>query len=308
MTKKKIDILGLGAVAVDDLLFVGSYPEPETKVPVKSRDRQCGGLTGTALVAASRLGSLCAYAGTLGDDDLSRFVLDVFRREKVDTGSAVIRPEYRPFHSTIIVDTSRRTRTILYTTNGVLGAHPDLPAKDLIRSAKVLFVDHVGADGMIRAARIARSAGIPVVADYERTDIPRLEELLDLADHLIMSRKFAAAIAGRNDPADMVEYFWTTDRDTVAVTDGEHGCWYRTRMEPGSVRHQGAYRVTIVDTTGCGDVFHGAYASVLARGLTAQDRIRFAAAAAALKATRPGGQAGIPDRSTVEKFLKQQGE
>jgi sugar/nucleoside kinase (ribokinase family) len=60
-----------------------------------------------------------------------------------------------------------------------------------------------------------------------------------------------------------------------------------------------------VDTTGCGDVFHGAYASALARGLSLAERVRFAAAAAALKATRPGGQAGIPTRPEVEAFLQE---
>jgi len=67
--------------------------------------------------------------------------------------------------------------------------------------------------------------------------------------------------------------------------------------------YQPAYRVQVMDTTGCGDVFHGAYASALVRGLELPERIRFASAAAALKATQPGGQAGIPSRAAVEEFL-----
>jgi sugar/nucleoside kinase (ribokinase family) len=62
-----------------------------------------------------------------------------------------------------------------------------------------------------------------------------------------------------------------------------------------------------VDTTSCGDVFHGAYASALAWGLGLDERVRLACAAAALKATRPGGQAGIPTRAAVESFLQGQG-
>ncbi len=69
------------------------------------------------------------------------------------------------------------------------------------------------------------------------------------------------------------------------------------------VRHQPAFPVEVVDTTGCGDVFHGAYASALAEGLDLPVRVRLAAAAAALKATQPGGQAGIPSRGKVEAFL-----
>jgi sulfofructose kinase len=62
-----------------------------------------------------------------------------------------------------------------------------------------------------------------------------------------------------------------------------------------------------VDPTGCGDVFHGAYAATLAQGLDLVERIRWASAAAALKATRAGGQAGIPARTAVEEFLLKSG-
>jgi sulfofructose kinase len=60
----------------------------------------------------------------------------------------------------------------------------------------------------------------------------------------------------------------------------------------------------VVDTTGCGDVFHGAYAAALARGLDLAGRVRFASAAAALKAMRAGAQAGIPTRAAVEEFIR----
>src|SRR5438094_7047577 len=100
------DILGLGCVAVDDLLYIDSYPVPDAKVAIHRHDRQCGGLAATALVAASRLGSTCAYAGTLGDDELSVFVRERFREEGVDTSLVRHRPNARPIHSYIIVDES----------------------------------------------------------------------------------------------------------------------------------------------------------------------------------------------------------
>jgi sulfofructose kinase len=88
----------------------------------------------------------------------------------------------------------------------------------------------------------------------------------------------------------------------VALTCGAEGCWF---LERGSsaVRHLPAFRVNAVDTTGCGDVFHGAYAAALARGLEVRECLRFATAAAALKATRHGGQAGIPTRRQVRTLL-----
>lgn len=299
----KIEILGLGCVAVDDLLYVEQYPPPESKVLVTHRERQCGGLTGTALVAAARLGSRCAYAGRLGDDEASQFVRSTLAREGVDLSYLRRDPDISPIHSTVIVDTSTRTRTVLADIRRAAGASIDCPAEEVIRSTRVLYVDHYGIEGMIRAAMIARAAGIGVVADLERDDWPGFHELLALVDHLIVPREFAWKLTGRQDPATAVQALWTDQRAVVVVTCGADGCYFRSAGED-AVHHHPAFAVEVVDSTGCGDVFHGAYASALARGLAAKERIRFASAAAALKATQPGGQAGIPNWPAVMQFLQ----
>lgn len=297
------DVLGLGSVAVDDLLYVDAYPPAETKVRIRRRERQGGGLTATALVAAARAGARCAYAGILGDDDDSRYVLDNFARENIDVGQVVRRDGVRPIHSTIIVDETAHTRTIFFDLQGTVGADAAHPPAAVIEASRVLFVDHYGIEGMIRAARIARSAGVPVVADLERDEWPGFNELLALVDHLIVSRDFASKRTGESEPAAAVQKLWSAARRTVVVTCGSDGCWFREAGE-SSPRHQPAFLVQTVDTTGCGDVFHGAYAAALARGLDLEARIRFASAAAALKAKQRGAQAGIPSRSAIDAFLK----
>jgi sugar/nucleoside kinase (ribokinase family) len=293
-------------VAVDDLLVVPSYPLPETKVRLRRRERQCGGLTGTALVAATRLGARCAFAGVLGDDEDSRFVVECFGREGIDTTHLLRRPGARPIHSTVIVDEGAHTRTVLFDLAGSVGAESDHPPDEVIRAARVLYVDHYGIEGMTRAARVARAAGVPVVADLERDEWPGFHGLLALVDHLIVGRAFAEKLTGAADPAAAVDRLWRDDRRAVVVTCGADGCWYRGDARPGP-RRQPAFLVEVVDTTGCGDVFHGAYAAALAQGMDLPGRIRFASAAAAIKATRYGGQAGIPTRAAVEAFLQERG-
>ncbi len=297
------DILGLGCVAVDDLLYVAAFPPADAKMPIRRYERQCGGLAATALVAAARLGSKCAYAGTLGEDELSQFVFQRLHDEGVNTSLIRHREDAKPIHSFIVVDETEQTRTILYDLKGVYGAEPGWPEPDLIRSARVLFVDHFGVEGMIWAARIAREAGIPVVADLENDSMPQFPDLLALVDHLIVSFEFAKKLTGETDPAAAAGRLWRHDRQAVVVTCGAHGCWYIDARSVSDRCHQPAFPVQVVDTTGCGDVFHGAYASALVRGLKLPERIRFASAAAAIKATQPGGQAGIPNRKAVEEFL-----
>ena len=300
--KTNYDVLGLGCTAVDDILYVPAYPAPDTKVEVRQRERHCGGLTATALVAAVRMGARAAFAGTLGDDEHSRFVMETMEREGIHTRHVVRRKGAGPIRSVIVVDETRRTRNIFYDTTGGLGAHPKLPAREIIQSARVLLVDRFGIPGMIRAARVARAADIPVVGDFESSHLPRFGELLALVDHLILSESFARKITGRPSARAAARALCLADRRAVVITCGAKGCWY---LQPGmaSAKHLPAFRVEAVDTTGCGDVFHGAYAAALARGASLQERLHVASTAAALKATQHGGQAGIPSRHKVASFL-----
>ena len=299
-----IDVLGLGAVAVDDILYLDEYPRPDTKMAIRKRERHAGGMAGTALVAARRMGCTCAYAGSLGSDELSGLIIRNFVTEQVSVEHLVRAEGTRPFHSTILVDTRATTRTILYEADNVVGADPCLPADAVIRSARVLLVDHVGLVGMVRAARIARAAGIPVVADLERDPGPPFAELLSLADHLILPFEFAHRITGCADGAGIVRALWREDRAAVVVTKSGEGSWCLSAEEPGTVYHQPSFAVPEVDTNGCGDVFHGVYAAGLVSGMSGALRIRFASAVAACKATRPGGQQGIPSRVEAEQFIR----
>jgi sulfofructose kinase len=300
-----IDVLGLGAVAVDDLLFLSEFPHPDSKMAIERHERHAGGLAGTALVAAQRMGRSCAYAGTLGEDELSRFILDGFTAEGVSVRHLVRRAGCPPFHSTILVDTGTKTRTILYDGQGVVGADPELPAEGVIRSARVLLVDHVGLPGMVRAAGIARASGVPVVADLERDAGALFAKLLALVDHLILPLDFAQRISGADDGPAIVRALWAEGRAAVIVTGSAEGSWYLTSEEPGRVFHQPAFHVEVVDTNGCGDVFHGVYAAGLSEGMGASERIRFAAGVAALKATHSGGQKGIPLRADADRFFRE---
>jgi sugar/nucleoside kinase (ribokinase family) len=294
-------VLGVGCASVDDLIYIDAYPGANAKARVRESVRHFGGLTSTALVAAARLGSRCAFAGVLGEDDLSEAVVEQLRREGVGVSAVRRRPDARPVHSVIVVGEAGETRNIFFSLEGVIAAEPGWPDAELIRSAKVLFVDYVGVEGSISAATLAREAGIPVVADIEDEPSPAIEKLVSLVDHLVLSDEFAARLTGLSDPAAMVDRLWSDDRETVVVTVGVRGSWRRSTGDLAP-RHQSAYRVEVVDTTGCGDVFHGAYASALARGLDPAARVSFASAAAALKATKRGAQPGIPTRAAVEAF------
>lgn len=301
----QFDIVGIGCVAVDDLLYVDVFPPEDVKCQIRRSERQCGGLTGTALVAAAKLGGKCAFAGSLGFDDLSRVVEENFVSQGIDVSGVVRLPEVKPIHAAIVVAEDRHTRNIFFDASAPIGAPPSGPDPGLIHKSRVLFIDDYGLAGNIKAAEIARSSGVPVVADFERDDAPAFAALQERVDHLVLSEGFARRITGAPTAASAVGALWNESRAAVVVTCGAEGAWYRGSRDV-KPEHSPAFRVKVVDTTGCGDVFHGAYALALARGKDIEFRVRFASAAAALKAGRPGGQTGAPTADEVAALLQEE--
>ena len=305
-----IDIIGLGCAAVDDVLFVDAYPPADAKSKVVGRERFCGGLTATALVAATRLGSRCAYAGLLGQDELSAFVRRELAREGVDLSLTRVVKGGRPVHATIIVDDIHGTRNIFFDVDDVAEAPPNWPPQDCIPHVRAVFVDHFHLPAQVLLAKRANECGVPVIADLECTDLHLLDDLISLVDHLIVSECFACQFTGKGKPSDAALALWKPGRAAVVVTCGDEGCWWVASSEVSdssrrpALQYQPAFTVHALDTTGCGDVFHGAYASELLRGHDIATAVRFASAAAALKATRRGGQAGAPIRSEVDLFME----
>jgi ribokinase len=126
-------------------------------------------------------------------------------------------------------------------------------------------------------------------------------DLLPLIDHLVVSEKFALQAGGGNEPRRALEKLLRHGAQAVTVTVGERGS--HTLSREGEEFHQQAFPMDAVDTTGCGDVFHGGYIYGLLQGWELRRTVRFAAACAALKTRALGGRTAIPTLAEVEAFL-----
>ena len=303
MDNRHYDLVGFGIAAVDDIVHLPGFPERDSKVPITRIERHGGGQSTTALITAARQGLRCVYGGLLGDNDLSEFTRTALRCDQVEVEPKANYPEARPYYSIVLVDTSTGERTLLYSTSGVRGPGPEDISEELISHSRMLFVDQLGPAGTLCACRLARKWGTQIVADFERAGDDLILQAIPLIDHLIVPLRLARELTGYADAPAAATELARTRRICTAVTDGSRGCWF---IEQGNdVVHQPSLPVEVVDTTGCGDVFHGAYAAAILLEMSPADAIRYAAAAAALKATRPGAQQGIPNRAVVEAFLSQ---
>jgi sulfofructose kinase len=300
---KTIDVLGLGSLAVDDVLYVPEYPRPDTKIRATRRVQRCGGLTGTALAAAAKLGATCAYAGRFGTDSNSILIRDALNQAGVSTEHAAVSGNFSVGASTIII--SPGARTIFTSPAGETGAGDSHPSHEVILASKVLLVDHHGIQGGIRAAQIARANGIRVVGDFERLDSAALFSLMSLTTDLILSETFAIAISSTRSISDAVHWLRQGFDGNIVLTAGSAGTWFSLAGMKG-IQFCPAIEVVAVDTLGCGDVFHGAFAACLAFGMETAECIRIATRAAGLKAARSGGWENLP--TLVEVTAKLSGE
>ena len=298
------DVVGIGCCAVDYFAVVPHYPRNDTKVEMAQFAKQGGGLVGTALVAVARLGAKARYIGHVGDDELCQFMISGLEEDGVDTSRVTIEPGGSTFFAFCIVDASTCKRTIYWTGRGVPELTADHVQRANITSAKFLHVDGFDMDAALQACRWARDAGVTVVVDAE-VHHDRMAELVDLCDIIIPSEEFACTVTGEGDYRDAARALYeaqakiSSDR-VVFVTAGTQGCF--AVCDNGEL-YQPAFDIEAVDTTGCGDVFHGAFIYAMLQEWDLATCARFASATAALKCRKLGGRAGIPTRAEVDAFL-----
>lgn len=274
-------MVGLGQNAVDHVVRLGAWPPRGGKLEASRLDVRPGGQVATALVAASRLGLRTAYLGRIGCDQGGRMQLADLEREGVDTRGVRVLADVPSQFGVILVEPDG-DRTIFWGLDERLIPRPSDLKRSLVCSGRILHLDVTGQEAAIRAARWARARGMWVSIDIDRR-IPGDEELLALCDIVI-----AAEAVG------------PLDAPIAGVTLGDRGAWLRW---PGGDALCRAFPVKALDTTGCGDVFRGAFLAAALRGLDIVDVLRFACAAAALKA-RAGGRAAIPTRREVRRLIE----
>lgn len=289
------EIVGYGAVALDTIIYV-DRALAQGKGRIARTEKSYGGNIATALAAASRLGVSTAFVGWLPDPLEWPGVREDLADLGVDISCSRSRHGSPPIRSTILVD-PQGERFIAYDDGGLHGAPPDIDIATII-GAKVLMIDSYAGTSSVDGIVAARAADVQVVADFETWDSSATPVLLNIVDHLVVSQRFAAQATGVDAPQAAVGKLWRKGYRAVVITDGDRGSWY-LGGENGSPIHVPAFGVSVVDTTGCGDVFHGAYSAAVARGAELHECVVHASAAAALSATAAGGRGHLPTNTEV---------
>lgn len=297
---KRIDVVGLGYCTLDYLTLVNQYPEIDTKEEVIDFLEDGGGPTATALVTLARFGIPTSFIGKAGDDARGKLIVRQLRQEGVDLSNFIVEKNKVSPLSLIVIDKNSGKRTIIYTKGNVSKIQPAEVARDVLRRARILHIDGHQIEASVAACKRARELNVKVVFDAGSIR-PGMEELLMLSDYVLASRTFALAFTRAKTIEDAAEKLFSTTANTVVVTNGEQGGFCISNR---SRFHYPAYQVETVDTTGAGDVFHGAFDYGLLQEWPLEKTIRFASIVAGLKCRKMGGRNGIPDLQDVMALLR----
>ncbi len=296
-------VVGVGLACLDQLIRWKDAALPVHENRVIDYEVQGGGLVGTALSAVTRLGGRAEWWGAVGGDWMGRMVLDSLVAEGIDVSQARVVEDGRGPMVLVCVDGATGERHFLYAV-GLRGDKPLVGEHERLREAGCLLVDQWMEESAVPAADEARRLGVPVVADCQWGTGERVRDLLAHVDHAILGEGRALQQEVGDDMRRACEIIREMGPHHVVITLGPRGL---VSMEGDRFRELPSYSVDVVDTTGAGDVFHGAFCRGLVLGLSTEDNLRFASATASLKCRRLGGRAGIPTFDEVVAFLRDHG-
>ena len=297
---ENIKVVGLGQACLDCLGRISDFPLEDQKVELDELQIQCGGPASTALVALSRFGIKTSFLGSVSNDLFGLEIVRGLKRERVDFHFLKVTPGYSSQFAFIAVTQKNGNRTIFWNR----GTVPHLKMKDVnlqpFSKAEILHLDGLMIEASQEAARQAKRMGLRVVLDAG-TMREGSKELTALVDVLIASEKFVEPLVGVEASSEKaLKALMQLGPEEVIITMGARGSigWDGEKMIL-----QKAFPVRAVDTTGAGDVYHGAYIYSMLQGWPMERGMRFASAVSALKCKKGGAREGIPLLDEVAPFM-----
>lgn len=289
-----IDVLCVGVTSYDLVFSIDHHPAADEKTVARSFTSCGGGPAANAAVTVARLGLRAAFCGYLGKDVFGQLNKREFEEAGVDIALVVQGKEMAPI-STVLVKPNGDRSLVNYHASQPLAAE-SINFSNI--NPKVILFDGHEPDVSIELLSIARDKKIPTILDAGSLN-KGTELLYDKVDYLVGSEIFASEISGGKKPDAVLSDLYN-GKNNVVITLGKAGLVWKKRDGEGQLD---VFRVDAADTTGAGDVFHGAFACCIAKKWDWDYTLKFSSAAAALSCTQLGARTSIPDKQNVENFL-----
>ncbi|TXE07109.1 ribokinase [Seonamhaeicola algicola] len=290
-------VLCSGLNVVDLLVSVTSDIKIGYKNETEGIKIQGGAPAGNASCALASLGFETYFLGYLGDNPLSTVAQSELKRFGVKEDFLFFRKEASPAVAIVQID-KKGERTVLYSTeNYIPFSFLDID-EDQIAGFDLILVDGYDTEINLHLLRLAKRFGIPTVLDMESGNLEVMQQMLKLSTHPILPLECAQNITGEKTAEACLKSLQDFTTGQVVITDGANGAF---TLKNNMVLHQPSFKVKVVDTTGCGDAFHAAYAAALLKGLSLEDRLIYASFYASEVAKYFGGRTCLP----TSEFMQQ---
>eukprot|EP01029_Cantina_marsupialis_P006712 TRINITY_DN174071_c0_g1_i1.p1 TRINITY_DN174071_c0_g1~~TRINITY_DN174071_c0_g1_i1.p1 ORF type:complete len:355 (+),score=44.63 TRINITY_DN174071_c0_g1_i1:101-1165(+) len=305
-----VTALCIGHSAFDSVILTEHYPKENYKHVLFAEDNNSLHVAGGPANNASQLlkiwGLNSSFSGIVGNDYQGQAVQSSLEQSGIDTSFFHVLRDISTPYSVILVNKQNGSRTLF---NCRSQASPPLvvnwaSAKSKLSKLKVILVDGHELKASVSALRTFPN--VPSVLDagsFRQATV----ELSKLVTYFVCSEDFAKGFTNCesiDSDRDIIDVFNKLEElnPLTVMTLGERGCVYR-RSNDNAIVLQPALEVKAVDTTGAGDVFHGAFAFCIAEGYTLEDTIRISSVAGAVSVTVMGARPSIPTYSKVMALI-----
>jgi sulfofructose kinase len=295
------DVVGVGLNATDTLIIIPHFPAYGGKVHFHEEILSPGGQVASAIVTCAQLGLRSKYIGTIGDDERGRIQMESLQASGVNLDHVQSRVGCPNQSAYILIDQSTGERTVFWNRPDGLALTPHEITDEQITCARMLHIDGHDTAAVGRAARVANAHAIPVSVDVD-TIYQGFDRVLPYVDYLIASSEFPSRWTNFEDPFRALETIQNEYRMRVAaMTLGAHGA---LALFEGKFIYSPAYVVNCLDTTGAGDVFHGAFCYAVLDGMPIGEALDFSNAMAALNCTAIGARGGIRSAADARHLME----
>lgn len=295
-----MDYICLGQSTLDYNWSVPHIPAVGAKVLASDFLAGGGGMAATAAVAIARLGGEVAFWGRAGDDSAGHHMRDELRSHRVNIEQFRLFAGASSPVAAVLVDPDGERQISTFPGAKLPIDSTWLPFPQ-IANCRAVLADMRWPDGAVALFASARKHGIPTVLDADIANADDYPKILSHCDYALFSSNGLSAFAPNHEVKDALQLARQSGCKVAGVTNGAEGTLW---MDEHSLQHTPAIPVAVVDTTGAGDVFHGAFTLRIGEGYPCIDAIKFATAAAAIKCGKPGGRKGIPNRQELGIFME----
>ena len=296
---KKFDVFGFGHCCTDYLIEVDPFPEKGKKGDVTNSIVIGGGPVPTAVLTIVKFGCTAGFCGKIGNDEDGRLVMAGLNEGGVDTTHMIIKNGASTARAFIWIDPKDATRTIALDRTNISFPSEEEFDENLVKQSRAFLCDGRPTEACLKGLKVAREHGVLSVLDAGAVR-PRFAEILKLVDYAVVSSDLADTLSPGATPEGLAEDLVRLGAGNAIVTIGAKGAVWSDGADSG---HVPGFEVDAVDSTGAGDVFHGAFIFGLLKNWTLTASTRFANAAAALSCRFLSGRKGIPQLSEVMDFL-----